>query len=121
MNVCIEEEMGSDNRRTVEGSEVERVVVEDREIFRGLGAAIALLAFRGTRSISIGEPVSRQNEQDNRDQDGLVFVSGVYLVVFVRVNCNFAPVLYVSFAAESGGNPATNWHSRESRNHDERR
>ena len=80
MNVCIEEEMGSDNRRTVEGSEVERVVVEDREIFRGLGAAIALLAFRGTRSISIGEPVSRQNEQDNRNQDGLVFVSGVYLV-----------------------------------------
>lgn len=50
MNVCIEEELRSENRRTIEGGDVERAVVEDREIFRGLGAAIALLAFRGTRS-----------------------------------------------------------------------
>lgn len=50
MNVCVEKVMWSGNRSTVEGGDVERAVVEDREIFRGLGAAIALLAFRGTRS-----------------------------------------------------------------------
>lgn len=77
MNVCIEEKMGSENRRAVEGGDVERAVVDVREIFRGLGAATALLAFRGTRSISADQRRDRTS-RTNATKTGSFWFGGIF-------------------------------------------